>query len=176
MVEPIILIFFDRNINLLARYMYCDRESFDATQIAYLMSQARRRDEAAAEQTASIEMMMNDATTTNDAIPLTPLSRDSDPHAFMPLAGSCRHCSPTHSSVSETTPLYSTLRGGARSNHNSPQTSSPGTAQPQPTFDVHMEPPVSRDSSYDRQFKPVRGHNSGDSRNRAETLEEDIQC
>ncbi|KAH9508301.1 hypothetical protein Btru_050760 [Bulinus truncatus] len=43
MVEPIILICFDRNLNLLARFMYCDRDQYTATQIAYLMAQNRQR-------------------------------------------------------------------------------------------------------------------------------------
>lgn len=42
-VEPVILIFFDRNLNLLARFMYCDRDQYTASQIAYLMAQNRMR-------------------------------------------------------------------------------------------------------------------------------------
>lgn len=40
MIEPIILICFDRNMNLLARFLYCDRDHYTASQIAFLMAQS----------------------------------------------------------------------------------------------------------------------------------------
>ncbi|GFO37692.1 histamine h2 receptor-like [Plakobranchus ocellatus] len=40
-VEPIILICFDRNLNLLARFLYCDRDHYTAAQLAFLMNQNR---------------------------------------------------------------------------------------------------------------------------------------
>ena len=40
-IEPIILICFDRNLNLLARFLYCDRDHYTAAQIAFLMAQNR---------------------------------------------------------------------------------------------------------------------------------------
>ncbi|RUS79145.1 hypothetical protein EGW08_013092 [Elysia chlorotica] len=40
-VEPIILICFDRNLNLLARFLYCDRDHYTAAQLAFLMAQSR---------------------------------------------------------------------------------------------------------------------------------------
>ncbi|CAG5128425.1 unnamed protein product [Candidula unifasciata] len=44
MVEPIILICFDRNINILARFLYCDRDHYTATQIAFLLSHNQHPD------------------------------------------------------------------------------------------------------------------------------------
>ena len=40
-MEPIILICFDRNLNLLARFLYCDRDHYTAAQLAFLMAQNR---------------------------------------------------------------------------------------------------------------------------------------
>jgi hypothetical protein len=173
LVEPIILIFFDRNINLLARYMYCDRDRYTASQIAYLMSRARHED-ASTSHNASIELMMaHDAGPHADAIPLSSLSREhNDQHAFAPLQPQCRHCSPTSlqsSSAGETTPLRPTSRT------RSVQTSSPQTSS---TAELRTHEPVAfvDHNNFHQPYSPMRVACDPIQQKEEEIDEEDVQC
>ncbi|XP_035824434.1 uncharacterized protein LOC101852676 [Aplysia californica] len=176
LVEPIILIFFDRNINLLSRFMYCDREGYTASQIAYLMSQARREDAATSAHGGSIEMVMGDAAggapgdAGVNAMPLLNLSRDSgETHAFAPL-GACRHCSPAHSSPGETTPLRPSSRSRS---HGSPQTSSTTELR---AAGAHLDPLTFGDNSFEMEFTPLRVACDPIAHKEEELGEEDVQC
>ncbi|KAK6968261.1 histamine H2 receptor [Biomphalaria glabrata] len=135
LVEPIILICFDRNLNLLARFMYCDRDQFTAAQIAFLMAQHRQQqqqlhhhhhhlhhhheddDQVDASRQSSIDA--DDAFHCGAAHALGECSGCStsggEPHhhhhpADPGLPNSivpCRHCCPTPPPPGETTPLRS---------------------------------------------------------------------
>ena len=161
--------------------MYCDRDNLDAQQLAFLLAQSRQRDEARADQNNSIELMLSHDTSPSDAIPLSPLSRDSESRsAFAPLDGACRHCSPAHSSVDESTPHRPSSRSRSQQSAHS---SAPDTASTselrhagQHVSDVHVEPLALGDNSFDADYVPVRVPYDPIRRKGAELHERDIQC
>lgn len=100
-MEPIILICFDRNLNLLARFMYCDRDQYTATQIAYLMSHNRQQ------LHLQDELATSNSIETGDTFHCgalhgshTLVTNNQSPTI---LTGPCCHCA--HVPPGETTPL-----------------------------------------------------------------------
>lgn len=71
-VEPLIYICFDRQLNLLARWVYCDRyKSYDSSTLAYLMQQNRGpvpRDDCVGNATGAGAVVVHSATAAHNSV------------------------------------------------------------------------------------------------------------
>lgn len=146
MVEPIILICFDRNLNLLARFMYCDRDQYTATQIAYLMAQNRHHHHHGEQLATSL----HNSTAGGDPFHgCHSVMGNEPPDLEIP----CRYCSSL--AAGETTPLrpQSHYRINSQS-CETPLTSSTNELRGFREFDV---PVADSEDNIEMNFTPLKG-------------------